>query len=94
MSFSAPRADSTTIGVLPALANLTADVDAVEVGQAEIEDDQVGRVTVDRFERGVTGHRRQHFVAARAKERRDGRQEVRLVVDDEDAFSHQALHDR
>ena len=80
--------------MLAAFANLTADVDTVEIGQAQIEDDQIGRVTVDGFERGVPGHRRQHFVAARAKERRDGRQEVRLVVDDEDAISHQPLRDR
>ena len=43
LSLSWPRAESTMMGVVAPLAQAARDLDAVEVGQAQVEQDEVGR---------------------------------------------------
>ena len=63
----------------------TAHLDAVDVRQAEVEHDEIRLVAFDRLERRASGHRGSDLVAARAQQRRHRADDVRLVVDDEDA---------
>jgi hypothetical protein len=65
-------------------AQPAADVDAVDVGQAEVEDDDVGRLADDELQRDLAPGRRHDAVAACAQARRERPEDRRFVVDDED----------
>ena len=58
---------------------------AVHIGQAEVEDDQVGRRIGDQPQRLVAGGGVQHLVARRFERRLEETHDLRLVVDDQDA---------
>ena len=71
-----------------ALAHRAADVDAVHVRKTEVEHDEIGLVPLDRVESCPAAHRGQHVVSARPQQRGHGGDDVRLVVDDENALRH------
>ena len=49
---------------------------------------EIRLVALDRLERRATAHRGQHVIAARPQQRGHGADDVRFVVDDEDARGH------
>ena len=67
-----------------ALAQPAADLDALDVGEHPVEDDQVGLDARDRGERVAAVRRLLDLVALVAERGRDGVDDRRLVVDDED----------
>ena len=66
------------------LAHAAADLDAVHVGQVEIEDDQRRHLGGDRVQRRAARSDRLHDVAGVLQIERDERGDRRLVLDDED----------
>ena len=62
-------------------------LDAVDPGQAEVEDDEIGMVARGQRERDLAGRGEVDLVAARLEVRAEGAQELRLVVDDQDRAS-------
>ena len=67
-----------------ALAHAAADLEAVHVGQVEVEDDQRGLLGRDRVERGAAGADGLHDVAGVLQIEGDERRDRRLVLDDQD----------
>ena len=61
------------------------DVRAAAVGQEQVEDDRLGRLQRRRAQRLLGGRRRRDVVARAAQVRLQRAEELRLVVDDEDA---------
>ena len=57
-------------------------------GKPEVEHDQVRLLAIDGLDRGAAVHRGEHLVAARAQQRRQRAEDVRLVVDDQDPRRH------
>ena len=94
MSPSAPRAESTRIGMVEALPNRAAHLHAVDIRQTQIEHDEIGLVAIDRLDGRASRHRRVHVVAARTEQRRHGAEDVRLVVDDQDSRGHDSVAHR
>ena len=72
----------------PPVADQTAHLDAVHVRQPEVEDDEIGAVALDAAEGRAARHGGRHLVAARPQQRRHGRENPRLVVDDQDLQRH------
>ena len=78
------------IGASVQRPELAADVRAAAVGQHEVEDDRLGRVQAGGGERLLRGRRRLHLVAGAAQVRLERAEDLRLVVDDEDALTAHA----
>ena len=92
MSSVASRAVRNSTGVLLAVgAQPPAHLEAVEVGQHHVEDDQVGAAPRHRVERVAAGRRRVHVEADVAQRGLEHRAQVLLVVDEEESFTG---HDR
>ncbi len=66
-------------------------VEPGDVGESEVEDDEVGPVSGRELERDLAGAGRVDVVAARAEVRDERAQDLRFVVDDEDACHGAAL---
>ena len=64
---------------------LAADVDPAPVGEDEVEDDRLGRANGGGRQRRLGGRGRVDLVAGAAEGRLERAQDLRLVVDDEDA---------
>ena len=71
-------------GLVGALAHPPGDLEAVEVGQHHVEQDEVGPELADRAERRLPVGRRLDLVVVEAQGDREDIGDVRLVVDDED----------
>src|SRR5260370_1058105 len=67
------------------LARLDEDLPAIDVGEAEIEHDDVGRRIGDEAQSLAPCPGVQHLVAGRLQRRAQETHDLRLVVDDEDA---------
>ena len=93
MSASASRTDSTMIGH-PAPAPQSLDhLDAVDAGQPEVEQDDVGMVPGREVERLLARRGEVDLVAAGSQVDAQGPPDLRLVVDHEDAGDgHRATH--
>jgi hypothetical protein len=74
-------------GLEPPCPQPASDLDAFDVREHPVEHDEIGLVASDRLERSAAGRRLVHLVALVAERRRDGIDDRRLVVDDEDALS-------
>ena len=72
------------------LADAAEDVEAVDVGEAEVEHDRARVLGGAPVEGVLAGGGRDHLVAAGLEGDGEGAQDRRLVVDDEDALSHGA----
>ena len=84
MAASSPRLDSTTIGTGPSSRILADQLQAVDVGQAEIEQHQVGPVMAQRRQRLRAGRRLDRAIVVRAQRRAQQPADRRLVLDDQD----------
>ena len=84
MPASSPRLDSTTIGTRSLRARIVRkQIEPLHVGQAEIENDQIG-LLLEQLERGLAVGRFEDFIALRAQAHAQQLADRRLVVDDQD----------
>ena len=78
------RREEEDRGAEAALAHAPADLDALDVGEHPIEHDEIGLELRDRRERAAAGRLLAHLETFVPKRSRDGVDDRRLVVDDED----------
>ena len=78
------RAVRKITGIARRLAQAAAHLEAVDVGQADVEDDEPRPMIADRAQRVVAGRGLHDAEALAAQVQLDEVGDVRLVVDDED----------
>ena len=74
-----------------AVADLAADVEAVDARQADVEDDDADLVAAELGERVLAGAHPQHAVAVRAEVAANQLADRELVLDDEDEWARRRL---
>ncbi len=73
------------IGVFERHADPAADLGALDIGQTEVEHDEIGRAFLEEAQRVSSGARDIHLVAAAPEQRAQGPLNGDLVVDEQDA---------
>ena len=78
-----------------ALPQRTRDVEAADVGQPEVEHDDIGVERRRALERLLAGHRRERLMAEQAQQQAGGVGGAGIVVDDQDPHrGHETTADR
>ena len=89
-SMASPRAVSIRIGTSERCADAAAHLEAVDVGQHQVEDERVERSRFSRCSPRARSAPRQRD-SRRRRDSRDHRGEALVVVDDEDAAGHDGV---
>jgi len=76
------------IGTPAELADPDDDLPAIETGQGDVEDHEIGMLVIELPKGVVAGRREDRPITGLGHPQLEQRRELGLVLDDEDAFSH------